>query len=82
MKTSILMLTGTCVIDQVDQELAVGGQVTSDNALIWQCVSKGSFQASFKGAIDPTGRQMSGEWTTKAPTQGTSRARGPLNSRT
>jgi hypothetical protein len=71
------MLTGTCVIDQVDQELTVAGQVTPDNALTWQCVGKGSFQASFKGTIDSTGRQMSGEWTTKAPTQGTFKGSRP-----
>ena len=71
------MLTGTCVIDQIDQELTVAGQVTSDNTLAWRCVGKGSFEASFKGTIDSTGRQMTGEWTTKAPTQGRFKASRP-----
>jgi hypothetical protein len=55
-------LTGSCVIDNVDQELTVGGQVT-DNTLTWRCAGKGPFEASFKGTIDSTGRQMTGEWT-------------------
>jgi len=71
------MLTGTCVIDQIDQELTVAGQVTSDNTLAWRCVGKESFEASFKGTIDSTGRQMTGEWTTKAPTQGRFKASRP-----
>jgi hypothetical protein len=60
-------LTGKCVIDQTDQELTVAGQVTSDNTLTWRCVGEGSFEASFKATIDYTGRQMTGEWATKAP---------------
>ena len=63
-------LTGTCTIDGTDQEFTVVGQAT-DNTLTWRCVSKGSLEASFKGTIDSTGRQMTGEWTTPAPAQGT-----------
>jgi hypothetical protein len=63
-------LTGTCEIDSTDQEFTVVGQAT-DNTLMWRCVSKGPFDASFKGTIDSTGRQMTGEWKTPAPTQGT-----------
>jgi hypothetical protein len=70
-------LTGTCVIDQMDQELTVAGQVTADNTLTWRCVGKESFEASFKGTIDSTGRQMTGEWTTKGPTQGTFKGSRP-----
>ena len=70
-------LTGTCVIDQIDQELTVAGQVTSDNTLTWRCVGKESFEASFKGTIDSTRRQMTGEWSTKAPTQGTFKGSRP-----
>ena len=63
-------LTGTCVIDDTDQEFTVVGQAT-DNTLTWRCESKGPFEASFKGTIDSTGRQMTGEWTTPAPARGT-----------
>jgi hypothetical protein len=70
-------LTGTCVIDQTDQELTVAGHVTSYNTLTWRCVGKGSFEASFKATIDSTGRQMTGEWATNAPTQGTFKGSRP-----
>ena len=58
-------LTGTCAIEQIEQELAVAGQVTG-GTLAWRCVGKESFEASFKGTIDSTGRQMTGEWSTHA----------------
>jgi hypothetical protein len=63
-------LTGTCVIDYTEQEFTVIGQAT-DNTLTWRCVSRGPFETSFKGTIDSTGRQMTGEWTTPAPARGT-----------
>ena len=63
-------LTGTCLIDDTDQEFTVVGQAT-DNTLTWRCASKGPFEASFKGTVDSTGRQMTGEWTTPAPARGT-----------
>jgi hypothetical protein len=63
-------LTGTCVIENTDEEFIVVGQVT-DNTLTWRCSGKGRFEASFKGTIDAAGRQMTGEWTTPAPAQGT-----------
>jgi len=69
-------LTGKCVIDQIDQELTVAGQA-KDNTLTWRCVGKESFEASFKGAIDATGRQMTGEWTTPAAAQGTFKGSRP-----
>jgi hypothetical protein len=58
-------LTGTCTIDDTDQEFTVVGQAT-DTTLTWRCASKGPFEASFKGTVDSTGRQMTGEWTTPA----------------
>ena len=70
-------LTGTCVINQMDRELTVAGHFTKDNTLTWRCVGKASFEASFKGTIDSTGRQMTGEWSTKAPTQGTFKGSRP-----
>ena len=63
-------LTGSCVINDTDQKFTVVGQVT-DNTLTWRCTSKGPVEASFKGTVDSTGRQMTGEWTTQAPTGGT-----------
>ena len=63
-------LTGSCVISNTDQEFTVVGQVT-DTTLTWRCASKGPFEASFKGTVDSTGRQMTGEWTTPAPARGT-----------
>jgi hypothetical protein len=63
-------LTGTCAIDYTEQEFTVVGQAT-DNTLTWRCTSKGPLEASFKGTIDSSGRQMTGEWTTPAPAQGT-----------
>ena len=62
-------LTGTCMIDQTDQEFTVVGQAT-DNTLTWRCASNGPLEVAFKGTIDSTGRQMTGEWTTPAPAQG------------
>jgi hypothetical protein len=58
-------LTGTCAIDQIEQGLTVTGRV-KDDTLTWRCVGKASFEASFTGTIDATGRQMSGEWGTGA----------------
>jgi hypothetical protein len=63
-------LTGTCVIDQTEQDMTVSGQVR-DNTLTWRCVGKESFEASFTGIVDSTGRQMTGEWATQGPAQGT-----------
>jgi hypothetical protein len=63
-------LTGTCVIDHTDQEFTVVGQA-KDKTVTWRCASKGPFEASFTGTIDSTGRQMTGEWATPAPAQGT-----------
>ena len=37
-------LTGTCTIDNIDQEFTVVGQAT-DNTLTWRCASKGPFEA-------------------------------------
>ncbi len=63
-------LTGRCVLDNTDQEFTVVGQVV-DDAVTWRCASKGPVEVSFKGTIDSTGRQMTGEWTTPAPARGT-----------
>jgi hypothetical protein len=63
-------LTGTCTIEHTDQEFTVVGQVT-DETIAWRCASKASLNVAFKGRIDSTGRQMTGEWTTPAPAQGT-----------
>jgi hypothetical protein len=69
-------LTGTCVIDQTEQELTVTGQA-KDNTLTWRCVGKESFEASFKATIDSTGRQMTGEWATHAAARGTFKGSRP-----
>jgi hypothetical protein len=69
-------LAGTCAIDQVDQELKVTGQV-KDGTLTWRCVGKESFETSFKGSIDATGRQMTGEWATHANARGTFKGSRP-----
>jgi hypothetical protein len=69
-------LTGKCVIDQIEQELTVAGQA-KDNTLTWRCVGKESFEASFKGTIDSTGRQMTGDWATHAAAQGTFKGSRP-----
>ena len=63
-------LTGTCTIEHTDQEFTVVGQV-ADETLTWRCASKASFYVAFKGRIDSTGRQMTGEWTTPALAHGT-----------
>ena len=69
-------LAGTCAIDQVEQELTVTGQV-KDNTLTWRCVGRESFEASFKGSIDSTGRQMTGEWVTQSTARGTFKGSRP-----
>ena len=69
-------LTGTCAIDQIDQELAVRGEVEGDR-LTWRCVGKDAFEASFTAAIDATGRQMTGEWATPAAAPGTFKGSRP-----
>ena len=69
-------LAGTCVIAQVEQELTVTGQV-QDNTLTWRCVGRESFEASFTGSIDSTGRQMTGEWATQATARGTFKGSRP-----
>ena len=58
-------LTGACEIDQTEQKLTVTGRA-KDNILAWRCVGTDSFEASFSATIDSTGRQMTGEWTTRA----------------
>ena len=63
-------LTGSCVIGDTEQEFTVVGQVT-DNAVTWRCASKGPVEVSFSGTINSTGREMTGSWTTPAPTRGT-----------
>ena len=50
-------LTGTCTIDNTDQEFTVVGQA-ADNTLMWRCMSNGPLEASFRGTIDSTGRQL------------------------
>jgi len=62
-------LSGRCVLENTDEEFTVVGQV-DDNTVTWRCASKGPVEASFKGTIDSTGRQMTGEWTTPAPARG------------
>jgi hypothetical protein len=69
-------LTGTCVIDQIEQELTVTGQA-KDSTLTWRCAGKESFDASFKATIDSTGRQMTGEWATHAGARGTLKGSRP-----
>jgi hypothetical protein len=69
-------LTGTCAIDQIDQESTVTGQA-KDNTITWRCVGKDSFEASFKATIDATGRQMTGEWATRAAVRGTFKGSRP-----
>ena len=63
-------LTGRCVLDSTDEEFTAVGQVV-DDTVTWRCASKGPVEVSFKGTIDATGRQMTGEWTTPAPARGT-----------
>ena len=63
-------LTGSCVIGDTEQEFTVVGQVT-DNAVTWRCASKGPVEVSFSGTVNSTGREMTGSWTTPAPTRGT-----------
>ena len=63
-------LTGSCVIADTEQAFTVVGQVT-DDAVTWRCASKGPVEVSFSGTINSTGREMTGSWTTPAPTRGT-----------
>ena len=63
-------LTGTCVIGDTNEKFTVAGEV-SDNTLTWRCASKGPVEASFNGTINSTGREMTGSWTTPAPSKGT-----------
>jgi hypothetical protein len=63
-------LTGSCLIADTDETFVVSGTVT-DNEVSWRCVSKGPVEASFKGTVNSTGREMTGTWTTPAPAGGT-----------
>jgi hypothetical protein len=56
-------VTGSCVIDNTEETFTVTGQVVGDT-VTWRCASKGPIEASFKGAINETGREMTGSWTT------------------
>jgi hypothetical protein len=69
-------LTGKCAIDQTDQDFTVVGHTTG-NTLTWRCVGKEAFEVSFKGTVDETGRQMTGEWATHASAQGTFKGSRP-----
>ena len=55
-------LTGSCVIDSTEETFTATGQVMGDS-IAWRCVSKGPIEASFKGTINETGREMTGSWT-------------------
>lgn len=63
-------LTGSCLIADTDATFVVSGKVT-DTEVSWRCVSKGPVEASFKGTVNSTGREMTGSWTTPAPAAGT-----------
>ena len=63
-------LTGSCVIGGTDEKFTVVGEV-GDNAVTWRCASKGPVEASFRGTINSTGREMTGSWTSPAPAKGT-----------
>ena len=63
-------LTGTCVIEDTDTTFTVTGQVAGD-VVTWRCGSNGPVEASFKGTINSTGREITGSWTTPAPAKGT-----------
>ena len=76
LKQGAKKVTVTCTINNSDQEFAVVGQATN-NKLTSRCAGKGPLEASFKGTIDWTGRQMTGEWTTPAQRTEHSRAQDP-----
>jgi hypothetical protein len=63
-------LTGRCVIGDTDEEFTASGRVI-DDAVTWRCAGKGPVEASFRGTINSTGREMTGSWTTPAPARGT-----------
>lgn len=63
-------LTGTCVIGDTDATFIVTGQVSED-VVTWRCGNNGPVEASFKGTINSTGREMTGSWTTPAGGKGT-----------
>jgi hypothetical protein len=63
-------LTGTCVIGDTDATFTVTGQAIED-VVTWRCASGGPVEASFKGTINSTGREITGSWTTPAPANGT-----------
>ena len=63
-------LSGSCAIGDADQTFTVAGEVI-DDVVTWRCASKGPVEASFRGRVNSTGREMTGSWTTPAPAKGT-----------
>jgi hypothetical protein len=62
-------LTGNCFIDQADDKFSLTGQV-KDTAISWRCAGTGQLEAAFNGTVNAAGTEMTGSWSTPAPSSG------------
>src|SRR5215470_6798119 len=61
-------LTGTCSLQDLDDDFTISGQLKEDRAS-WQCSSSG-LRMTFTGSIRNTGREITGSWNTSANPEG------------
>ena len=62
-------LSGSCSLQDLDEMLAVSGDVKND-AIQWHCSST-ELTVTFSGKVGGTGREITGSWSTSAAAQGT-----------
>jgi hypothetical protein len=62
-------LTGSCSLQELDDDFTISGQAT-DDSVSWQCSSP-EVRMIFTGSIGSTGREMTGSWNTSANGEGT-----------
>jgi hypothetical protein len=62
-------LTGSCSLQDLDDNFTMSGQVREDG-VSWQC-SSARLRMTFSGSMRSGGREMTGSWTTSADGAGT-----------
>ena len=61
-------LTGSCSLQDLDDNFTISGQVKEDG-VSWQC-SSSTLRMNFTGSIRNTGREITGSWNTSANAEG------------
>ena len=61
-------LSGSCSLQDLDDDFTISGQV-KDDGVSWQCSSSG-LRMAFTGSIGSTSREITGSWNTSANPEG------------